>query len=468
MNRKCQPEGSTWSVTEGDTCGFLTCERVVDSSAQGASTTFKIRETATGCRDGVVCKTLGSEIHRGCYTSRCMLDTVSNITTFKVMKADCPWLDTCKAPNSTWDYNCMTYRCEMTTESGHYQWNVQPVQYGCSDGKGNCYKVGENVSGQCYDAVCKLSENKTVVYLDVTKGACDWNKTCYKEDDVWSDGCIQYKCVVSRVAGTVNWSVNTVSLACKDLNGKCLPVGQEFVQNCVTYRCRHKGDQIGLDPVSVGCSWNHTCYPENERWNDTVKCVEYQCLKQILPMGAVMQVSVVGYGCVFNDTCMAVNSTWPDGCRTRKCIVHRRNKIIQRTIAPISAGCDDEGICRNVGYKKITDTCMEYQCIFNDTYKDSFFSLVGGGCRSTDRKCHDVGTAWMEKQENTCLNYVCQKEQLGYLSKMVQQQCLDAQGKCRDVGSSGFQANVQGKLRSNCSCVLSTTNVSGIGITCTG
>lgn len=41
---------------------------------------------------------------------------------------------------------------------------------GCNDGKGRCYKVGENVSGECFDAVCQLSENKTVVSLEVTKG----------------------------------------------------------------------------------------------------------------------------------------------------------------------------------------------------------------------------------------------------------------------------------------------------------
>lgn len=43
-------------------------------------------------------------------------------------------------------------------------------------------------------------------------------------------------------------------------------------------------------------------------------------------------------GCTFNKTCMEVNSTWADGCRTRKCVVHRDGKMIQRSIAPISAG----------------------------------------------------------------------------------------------------------------------------------
>ena len=41
---------------------------------------------------------------------------------------------------------------------------------GCDGDHGECYDIGQKVTGQCYDAICKLSANKTVVYLDVTKG----------------------------------------------------------------------------------------------------------------------------------------------------------------------------------------------------------------------------------------------------------------------------------------------------------
>ncbi|XP_053402868.1 uncharacterized protein LOC123548623 [Mercenaria mercenaria] len=285
VNGKCQPEGSRWSVNHGETCRSQTCERVF----AGPVTMFEVKDGFPGCRDGAVCKNVGEEIYRGCYTSRCTSDPVTNTTAFKVIKADCPWLDSCKAPNTTWEYNCMTYRCDMNVNGGHYQWNVLPIKYGCNDGNGNCYEVGTNVSGQCFDAVCRLSENKTVVYLDVTKGgcawkdtcktvnatwkdgchdfkcewidtktgftaivnatdvSCEWNNTCYKQDDVWSDRCIDYKCIVTREADAVNWSVQTVRLACS-FKGKCLAVGKEITKNCVTYKCNLKGDQLRLDP----------------------------------------------------------------------------------------------------------------------------------------------------------------------------------------------------------------------------
>lgn len=45
-------------------------------------------------------------------------------------------------------------------------------------------------------------------------------------------------------------------------------------------------------------------------------------------------------------------------------------------------------------------------------------------CRSGDGKCHPIGTSWTEKKKNTCLEYECWKEQLGFLSKMIQQSKL--------------------------------------------
>ena len=44
-----------------------------------------------------------------------------------------------------------------------------------------------------------------------------------------------------------------------------------------------------------------------------------------------------------------------------------------------SSGCDDEGVCRPVGHKKMTPTCMVYECRFNDEFKDSFYTLSGQG-----------------------------------------------------------------------------------------
>jgi hypothetical protein len=54
-----------------------------------------------------------------------------------------------------------------------------------------------------------------------------------------------------------------------------------------------------------GCYWNDTCYNENETWNDTAKCIEYQCRKEVGSnskggqSAAAMQVLTIGYGMIF-------------------------------------------------------------------------------------------------------------------------------------------------------------------------
>lgn len=113
----------------------------------------------------------------------------------------------------------------MAIQGGHYQWKIQPIEYGCNDGN-KCYKVGDIIQGRCYQAECKLNTNKTVVYLDVIRGACEWNNTCYQDNDVWTDGCVDYKCVISRQEAEVKWGVETVRLGCRDFNNKCLAVGE--------------------------------------------------------------------------------------------------------------------------------------------------------------------------------------------------------------------------------------------------
>lgn len=386
-----------------------------------------LRVVSEGCRDGGICKPVGTEIVRNCYSHICVLDPGSKTPYFKVTKVGCPWMDTCQAANTTWDYNCITYRCNASNEEGNYQWNVVPVTY-----------------------------------------ACQWNNSCYEEGTSWSDGCIDYRCVVSRQTDLINWSVQTVRLACKGFSGNCVAVGQEVKENCITYKCTAMEDRIGLEIVSVGCDWNGSCMVEGRRWEDSEKCVEYECQKILTSAGSVMQVAVVGYGCMFNNSCKAVNSTWQDGCRTRKCVAMKRDKLIQRSIAPVSAGCDDEGVCRPVGYKKLTDTCMEYECLFNETYKDAFFSLVQGYCRSTNGSCHTLGSRWTEKQLTICVDYDCRKETLGYLSKATEQKCLDSSGVCRKVGSKGFSAIVKGKERQNCECVPSMNRLSAVTFSCKG
>ena len=39
---------------------------------------------------------------------------------------------------------------------------------------------------------------------------------------------------------------------CRDFNNKCLAVGENITEGCITYKCNHQGDRIGLDAIATG------------------------------------------------------------------------------------------------------------------------------------------------------------------------------------------------------------------------
>ncbi|XP_052232788.1 uncharacterized protein LOC127845724 isoform X4 [Dreissena polymorpha] len=459
---QCVPEGNTTTVFTGEACAKQFCKRQSNDSVA----TFVLEDLSKGCRDGDACEDIGSEIIRGCYTRQCIVDTTSKEPAFKVTDAACPWLETCVPANSTWSYNCMSYRCDILEAGGNYQRAVVPIEYGCGDGRGNCVKVGDRLKGTCYEAVCSMNDNKTQVSLDVIKGDCEWNGGCYQPNQTWADGCITYQCDVTRTTHDVNWNVKTISVGCKDFKSNCVPENEVISERCVDYMCKKSGDRVGLQAVSVGCTWGEGCKASNSTWTEDERCVQYQCLKKETPKGSVMEISVAGYGCVYNNTCKEVNATWADGCRTRKCVVKIANNMIQRSIDPITAGCDDQGICRPIGYKKVTESCAEYECQFNETYKDAFFTLSSGACKTKTGECKKVDQSWTEKRNDSCLTFQCQAVALGYVSRMTQQSCIDADGVCRPIGSTGFPAMVNNKRQPDCRCELSEAVASSLTIRC--
>ncbi|WAR01942.1 hypothetical protein MAR_008500 [Mya arenaria] len=338
----CQGEGRCWAESDiwaeflGESCTRFTCWR----RGRGASIHFKVSEISQGCRDGDRCRSIGSQLTRDCYTSTCKVNPETQKPAFKVNAAECPWLESCMPPNSTWELNCITYRCDIQIEADRHQWNVIPITY-----------------------------------------ACEWNGSCYEANQTWSDGCIDYQCDVSRAEREVNWNVKTLKIACKDFSGRCVPVGQTVKDNCIDYMCIQSGRSVGLSPVSVGC--------------------------------------------VFNSTCKKVNETWADGCRTRKCVVRRTDKMIQRSIAPVTAGC-----------------------------------------RTSEGGCKVLGAEWTERRQGLCLQYACHKSTIGFVSKMITQSCLDANGVCQPIGSTGFSAVIEDKLQPNCRCEQSTRDLDRLAITC--
>ena len=44
---------------------------------------------------------------------------------------------------------------------------------------------------------------------------------------------------------------------CRDFQNKCLGVGENITEGCITYQCNHQGDRIGLDAVQAGNTCIH-------------------------------------------------------------------------------------------------------------------------------------------------------------------------------------------------------------------
>lgn len=102
---------------------------------------------------------------------------------------------------------------------------------GCDDGAGKCYNVGDTVNGTCYEAVCKISSNSSMVYMDVRNGGNSTIKIRHSHcelDWIWKLYCpvgtvvrdliriamfyfeVYVSCVLSWTFNACNWLLSLV------------------------------------------------------------------------------------------------------------------------------------------------------------------------------------------------------------------------------------------------------------------
>ena len=56
---------------------------------------------------------------------------------------------------------------------------------------------------------------------------------------------------------TINDALYSYIPGCRDFQNKCLGVGENITEGCITYQCNHQGDRIGLDAVQAGKTCIH-------------------------------------------------------------------------------------------------------------------------------------------------------------------------------------------------------------------
>ncbi|CAC5384290.1 unnamed protein product [Mytilus coruscus] len=158
---------------------------------------------------------------------------------------ECSFEGQCKKKGSTWESNCIKYRCD--------------------------FNITNNPEGPIYQ------ENI------ISEASCKWGRKCIKVDEIVEKDCLKYKCHIDYTTDEwgvrhINRHVRLESKACFGINNKksCIPIGQKEQFVCSTYECKQSRNFMEMVLTSYGCPSNGTCKGDNEKWTDE-KCVERIC-----------------------------------------------------------------------------------------------------------------------------------------------------------------------------------------------
>ncbi|KAL3858615.1 hypothetical protein ACJMK2_008886 [Sinanodonta woodiana] len=293
---------------------------------------------------------------------------------------------------------------------------------------------------------------------------------------------------------------------CTDKDGEDVPPSSEHTKNCVT----KNNVQYTVHFLTVaGCSVESKCKMVGEEWSvlRAEGCVRQVCQMQIVNNTEKFLVKDISQDCTWMDSCKAVNSTWKHGCITYRCDLSAGTDHYKLIVQPTEFGCSDGDKCYKVG-EKIARNCYEVVCKLSENKTTVYFDILqegckwNGKCKSADvawsedclsRKCvvvvnethvqrqvmstvegcqtvgssdcHAIDSNWTETQNNSCTRLTCTQNGQALRTKVLERLCQDYEKKCHPVGASGFQAEIQGTVRTNCSCLA---RESGVMVQCPG
>ncbi|XP_069113150.1 uncharacterized protein [Argopecten irradians] len=173
---------------------------------------------------------------------------------------------------------------------------------------------------------------------------------------------------------------------CKDNDGNFIKVGDSLQTGCVTYECREEQNIEFLDVREGGCSVGDICRKENETWIETQgeKCDQKICQRELDERG---------------QTIFVVKS--------------------------IKIGCQDEEICRDIGYRK-SRGCYVTECKLHPTTYMPYFHLQRAGCSDGNGGCIPLGTTYTKN----CITYRCRRQPSRCGNEFVSGAC-NYYGECK-------------------------------------
>ncbi|KAL3858567.1 hypothetical protein ACJMK2_008843 [Sinanodonta woodiana] len=278
----------------------------------------------------------------------------------------------------------------------------------------------------------KIENNNTMLFLCHYKPVeCEITGCTDKDgEDVHPSSEHTKNCVTKN---NVQYTVHFLTVVGCSVESKCKLVGEEWsvlrAEGCVRQVCQmqivNNTEKFLVKDISQGCDWKGVCKPENSTWTDDENCVDYRCKKLTLGGGTVVRTETLSYGCKWNGKCKSADVAWSEDCLSRKCVVVVNETHVQRQVMSTVEGCQTVG--------------------------------------SSD--CHAIDSNWTETQNNSCTRLTCTQNGQALRTKVLERLCQDSEKKCHPVGASGFQAEIQGMVRTNCSCLA---REAGVMVQCPG
>ncbi|KAK3607396.1 hypothetical protein CHS0354_022559 [Potamilus streckersoni] len=356
--------------------------------------------------------------------------TILFLCHYKPVECGCLVESKCKTKGEEWSVlrseGCVRHVCQMQMVNNTEKFIVKEIGQDCT-WMDSCKAVNSTWKHGCITYRCDLSVGKDHYKLTVepTEFGCSDGDKCYNVGEKVARNCYEVVCKLSENKTTVYF--NIVQEGCKDSKNNCIAVGEQKTEGCITYKCVHHSVNIGLQVLAAGCDWRGVCKPENSTWTDDENCVDYRCKKVTLGGGTFVRTETIAYGCKWNGTCKPADATWSEDCLRRKCIVVVNATHVQRQVMSTVEGCQTTG----------------------------------------SSECHAVDSTWTEIQNNSCTRLTCTRNGQALTTKVLDRLCLDSIRTCHPVGDSGFQTEIQGLVRTNCSC-LARDMEAGVMVQCSG
>ncbi|CAG2237299.1 unnamed protein product [Mytilus edulis] len=464
----CEKNGKCYAIDESwqEGCVWYTCA-MLDKGPNFVETEIAERHGCVGVdgkcyepgetfRDGCIsykCKPGGDfeEENFGCvgFDGGCVLpgETIDNdcnkyqcdpsSLALQPVHMSCSVNGVCKEIDDKWfdKETCLGYRCVYNPETN----DVDVIERisGCQTAD-KCVRPGARVKGKdCVKFQCKQGK---MVPTDI---GCEYDGECLPLHMSIQEGCSWKKCVIAAEGPNFIDTRLITEHGCWDCYHKCHRVGDEFTHGCKTTQCMAGGFS---KTISNRCMTpDGYCIGFNEVYEYTkgTEQMTYVCgeVGDLEPVVVDHKCKMSAFGKEYDVGAEVVME-----CKTYKCV----KTIDAATFVQIGEKCrGDDGTCYPVDQSAWDAECAQYSC---SRSKGVLQLSSQQGCKDAAGQCHSVGSVWDENTESQCVTKSCNVEGLTYFEKIITHECRDIQGKCRQVGDSGFDVKMNGLIYQSCIC----------------